>query len=121
MYMDQMKKKSVFLNCDLIDACENSSEGMIKILQIIHELAVPHVRNNPNKDVLWKVDFVGDVLTNERAFSAQEAMQNSPAEYESLLGVIYRPEGLHIEMNFLLVQYQSGVGVLFLIRVVSSK
>lgn len=108
MYMDQVKKKSVFLNCDLIDASENSSDGMIEILQRIHELAVPHVRDNPRdranpRDVLEKVVFGGDVLTNERAFSAQEAMQNIPSEYESLLGVIHRPEGLHREMNFLLV------------------
>ncbi|XP_048763890.2 uncharacterized protein LOC125671936 isoform X1 [Ostrea edulis] len=103
MYMDQMRKKSVFLNCDLVDASENSSQGMIEILQRVHQLAVPHVRENPEKNVLEKVVFGGDALTNERAFSAQEAMQNSPSEYESLLGVIHRPEGLHREMNFLLV------------------
>lgn len=103
LYMDQMRQKSVFLNCDLVDASENSSQGMIKILQRVHQLAVPHVKENLEKNVLEKVVFGGDVLTNERAFSAQEAMQNSPSEYESLLGVIHRPEGLHREMNFLLV------------------
>ncbi|XP_061170360.1 uncharacterized protein LOC133179678 [Saccostrea echinata] len=103
IYMNQVRKKSVFLNCDLIEASENSSQGMIEILQKVHQLAVPHVRDNPDKNVLEKVVFGGDVLTNERAFSAQEAMQNSPSEYESLLGVIHRPEGLHREMNFLLV------------------
>ena len=76
---------------------------MIEILQRFHELVVPHVRNISTNDVLERVVFGGDVLTNKRAFRAQEAMQNSPSEYESLLGVIHRPEGLHKEMNFLLV------------------
>ena len=102
-FMEKAKEKSVFLNCDLIDASENSSQGMIEILQKVHQLAVPHVRDNPDKTLLEKVVFGGDVLTNERAFTAQEAMQNSPSKFEQLCGVIHRPEGLHREMNFLLV------------------
>lgn len=72
---------------------------MISILQRIHHLAVPHVDNETPERIV----FGGDVLTNERAFSAQEAMQNVPSEFESLSGLIHRPEGLHREMNFLLV------------------
>lgn len=104
--LDQMRKKSAFLNCDLVEASENSSDGIIKILQRVHQLAVPHVRNIPGENVLEKVVFGGDVLTNETAFSAQEAMQDSPSEYESLLGIFHRPEGLHREMNFLLVYFK---------------
>lgn len=33
-------------------------------------------------------------------------MQNTPSEYESLLRIIHRPEGLHREMNFLLVYFK---------------
>lgn len=44
-----------------------------------------------------------NVLTNERALSAQQAMLNSKVDFEKLLGVIHRPEGLHRQMNFLLV------------------
>ena len=65
-FMEKAKEKSVFLNCDLIDASENSSQGMIEILQRVHQLAVPHVRDNPDKTLLEKVVFGGDVLTNER-------------------------------------------------------
>ena len=72
--------------------------GMITILQRIHNFAVPHVENEAARIV-----FGGDVLTNERAFSAQEAMQNAPSNFQSLRGLIHRPEGLHREMNFLLV------------------
>lgn len=44
-HMEQMKQKTLFLNCDLIDASENSSQGMIEILQKVHNIAVPHLRN----------------------------------------------------------------------------
>lgn len=45
----------------------------------------------------------GDVLTNERAYSAQLAMLNGQTDFERLAGVVHRPEGLHRMMNLLLV------------------
>ena len=99
-FMHITKQKSVIFNCDLIEASENSSQGMIHILQKVHELAVPHVDGKLEQ----KVVFGGDVLTNERAFSAQQAMQNNNTEYDCLLGTVHRPEGLHREFNFLLVK-----------------
>ncbi|KAH3697510.1 hypothetical protein DPMN_085012 [Dreissena polymorpha] len=99
-YTHITSKKSIVLNCDLIDASENSSQGMIKILQNVHDLAVPHSSDT----ILQKVVFGGDVLTNERAFAAQEAMQNCQSKFASLAGIIHRPEGLHTEFNFLQVQ-----------------
>lgn len=93
--MEQMKQKTLFLNCDLIDASEKSSIGMIEILQKVHNIAVPHLRNEKQKDVLEKVVFGGDVLIIERAFSAQEAMQNTADKCDGLGGIIHRPEGLH--------------------------
>lgn len=106
--MEQMKQKTLFLNCDLIDASENSSQGMIEILQKVHNIAVPHSRNEKQKDVLEKVVFGGDVLIIERAFSAQEAMQNT-ADFDGLGGIIHRPEGLHRLMNFTLVSCNTVV------------
>lgn len=106
MNLDQIRKKSAFLNCDLVETSENSSDGVIAILQRVNQLALPHFRNIPGKNVLEKVVYGGDVLTNERAFSPQETMQNSPSEYESLLGIIHKPKGLHREMNFLLVYFK---------------
>jgi hypothetical protein len=76
---------------------------MIEILQRVHQLDVPHVRDNPDKTLLEKVVFGGDVLTNECAFTAPEAMQNSPSRFEQLCGVIHLPEDLHREINYLLV------------------
>lgn len=99
-FMHLTKKKSLFMNSDLIDASENSSQGMITIMQKVHELAVPC---SSTGKVLEKVVFGGDVLTNERAFSAQEAMQNNATGFDTLQGIIHRPEGLHREFNFLSV------------------
>lgn len=64
---------------------------MITILQKVHHLAVPHIDSETHERIV----FGGDVLMNERAFSAQEAMQSVPSEFESLSGLIHRPEGLH--------------------------
>ena len=91
-------QKPVFINSDLIDESENSSDGMIRIMQRVHSLAVPYIDGNIEKVVLG-----GDVLTNERAMSAQLAMSNNESSFEKLLGVIHRPEGLHRQMNFLMV------------------
>lgn len=60
---------------------------MITLLQRIHHLAVPHIDSVTPERIV----FGGDVLTNERTFSAQEAMQNVPSEFESLSGLIHRP------------------------------
>lgn len=67
-----MKQKTLFLNCDLIDASENSSQGMIEILQKVHNIAVPHLRNEKQKDILEKVVFGGDGLTIEREHSLRK-------------------------------------------------
>lgn len=75
---------------------------MISILQHIHENYIPHTDDNP-PSVIRKIVFGGDVLTNERAYSAQLAMLNGQSDYFRLSGVVYRPEGLHRMMNFILV------------------
>ncbi|XP_056022462.1 uncharacterized protein LOC125673117 [Ostrea edulis] len=108
-YIEKTSQKSVFINCDLIDESENSSDGMIRILQRVHSLAVPHINENIEKVVLG-----GDVLTNERALSAQQAMRNNETCDEKLLGVIHRPEGLHRQMNFLMVTFHHW-NLLFLV------
>ncbi|KAH3878324.1 hypothetical protein DPMN_002212 [Dreissena polymorpha] len=62
-------------------------------------MTVPVVDGN----IIQRVVFGGDVLTNERAFSAQQAMQNNSTDRDRLFGMIHRPEGLHRQFNFLLV------------------
>jgi hypothetical protein len=104
-FTELTQEKSVILNCDLIDSSENSSEGMITILKKVHELAVPFAHDK----ILQRVVFGGDVLTNERAFSAQQAMQNNKKDFDCLFGVIHRPEGLHRQFNFLLVIQELAV------------
>lgn len=53
MNLDQIRKKSAFLNCDLVETSENSSDGMIAILQRVNQLALPHFRNIPGK-MFWE-------------------------------------------------------------------
>ena len=111
-FIELTKAKSLFLNCELIEASENSASGMISIMQRIHELSVPHARLT-DKKVYERVVFGGDVLTNERAFSAQQNMQLNRSDVDRLVGLIHRPEGLHREMNFLLVSLLCFVIFLF--------
>ncbi|XP_061187058.1 uncharacterized protein LOC133195217 [Saccostrea echinata] len=103
-FMDKTRKKSVILNCDLVEASENSSEGMITILQNVNKLVFQAVEKD--QKITDRVVFGGDVLTNERAFTAQEAMQNAKSDYDMLGGLVHRPEGFHREMNFLLGIFQ---------------
>ncbi|KAK3085431.1 hypothetical protein FSP39_003218 [Pinctada imbricata] len=100
-FISRTKEKSVILNCDLVEASENTSEGMITILQNVNKLVFQAV--GQNQKIKDRIVFGGDVLTNERAFAAQEAMQNAKSDYDMLDGLVHRPEGLHREMNFLLV------------------
>lgn len=101
-YMDEMCKKSQYRIIDLLDKSENKSEDMISILQHIHKHCVAHSEENPTK-VIEKIVFGGDVLTNERVYSAQYqlAMMNAECDFNGLDGVVHRPEGLHRMMNFL--------------------
>lgn len=87
---------------DILDKSENKSEDMISILQYIHETFIPHTEGD-NPVVLSRKVFGGDVLTNERAYSAQLAMLNGSTDFDQLAGVIHRPKGLHRMMNLLLV------------------
>ena len=75
---------------------------MIKILTELHDTFVPRTSGN-NPDVLDKIEFAGDVLTNERAFAAQCAMSNGTGTHEALSGMNYRPGGLHLLMNLCVV------------------
>lgn len=68
-FIEITKQKTVFFNADLIDASENSTEGMIHILQKIHNLVVPHCVVD-SKEICEPVVFGGDVLTNKRAFGS---------------------------------------------------
>ena len=101
-YICQTAKKSDYAILDLLDKSENKSDDMISILENIHENYIAH-SDDDNPLVIKKKVFGGDVLTNERAYTAQLAMMNSPTDYTKLKGVIHRPEGLHRMMNYLLV------------------
>jgi hypothetical protein len=75
-YMHLTKLKSNFLPAHLINENENTGDGMIRIMQELHNTFVPHtVPNDIMPTVVERIDFAGDVLTCERAFSAQMSMK----------------------------------------------
>ena len=95
-FITEMSRKSDFIFLDLLDKSENKADEMISILQHIHE---NYISQNGD-DVATKKVFGGDVLTNERAYTAQLAMQNADGDFAKLQGVVHQPEGLHRLMNF---------------------
>ena len=101
-YMTQTAKKSDYAILDLLDKSESKSEDMISILEHIHEHYIAHSEDE-SPLVIKKKRVWGDVLTNERAYTAQLAMINSPTDFTKLKGAVHRSEGLHRMMNYLLV------------------
>ena len=98
-YVEITKQPTEYHVVDLSSNNENTSDGMINIMKEVQSLFVPRDHNNP-PNVLDSTKFAGDVLTNERSLSAQESMMNHNAStYEKLMGLNYRPGGLHIMMN----------------------
>lgn len=101
-HLKELAESSNFVLLDMLDKSENKSEDMISILVHIHANCIAHT-DGDNPAVMKKKVFGGDVLTNERAYSAQLAMLNSDTDYDRLVGLIHYPEGLHRMMNLLLV------------------
>ncbi|XP_019628676.1 PREDICTED: uncharacterized protein LOC109473241 [Branchiostoma belcheri] len=93
------------MNVELIDAPENSAEGIITIIKRLNKLLVPQT-GGEDSTAVERIVLGGDVLTNERAFSGQAALMNADNEKDSCAGIIHRPEGLHRLMNFLMGIYQ---------------
>ncbi|XP_065925165.1 uncharacterized protein [Magallana gigas] len=104
-FMEETSKKSTHFILDLLDKNENLHDDIISILEHIHQKYIAHTLGE-KAEVLERKVFGGDVLTNERAYTAQLAMQNCETDYYKLGGLIHRPEGLHRMMNFLLFIYQ---------------
>jgi hypothetical protein len=102
-YIRETSRAGSIINSDLIDASENSSEGMIRINNKVHKDFVP---KNIDGEVAEKIVFGGDVLTNERAFTAQQHVINGKTSFSRTAGIIHRPEGLHRQMNLVLVTQQ---------------
>ncbi|XP_062577634.1 uncharacterized protein LOC134239465 [Saccostrea cucullata] len=104
-FIEQTSKRSTYFILDLMDKNENLHDDMISILEHIHQKYIAHT-SGENAEVIERKVFGGDVLTNERAYTAQLAMLNCETNYHKLGGIIHRPEGLHRMMNFLLFIYQ---------------
>ena len=94
-FIDKTSQKSDYKVIDLMDANENKSDGIIEIMKNLHETYVPR----RDGEILATTELAGDVLTNERAFSAQINMMNGDNSFQRLAGFNHRPGGLHLLMN----------------------
>ncbi|KAK3108923.1 hypothetical protein FSP39_018735 [Pinctada imbricata] len=104
-HIDASCRKSDYAIIDLLNKSENKSEEMIEILEYVHDKCIGKSDEETQLHLKMRV-FGGDVLTNERAYSAQLALHNGTSELDRLQCVIHRPEGLHRIMNHLLFIYQ---------------
>ncbi|KAK3086018.1 hypothetical protein FSP39_012234 [Pinctada imbricata] len=104
-HIDASCRKSDYAIIDLLNKSENKSEEMIEILEYVHDKCIGKSDEETQAHLKMRV-FGGDVLTNERAYSAQLALHNGTSELDRLQCVIHRPEGLHRIMNHLLFIYQ---------------
>ena len=98
-HVAEMSRKSTYDILDLLDKSENKMDDMIEILQYLHRF-IPSLPLQSDINVLERLVFVGDQLTNERVYSAQMTMINAQNKSQRLHGIIHRPEGLHLCMNF---------------------
>lgn len=96
-HSEEAARKTDIKILGLMDKNENTD--MIEILQYLHHKYIPHVKQN----VATPIVFGGDVLTNERAYSAQLNMMTEKTCGAQLGGIVHRPEGLHRVMNLTLV------------------
>lgn len=112
-FIELTKTKSVFLNCELIEASENSVSGMISNMQRIHKLSVPHARHTDKrvnwKGCLWwkctekrKGVYSTAEHSSEQVWCWQTCRPNSPSE------------DLHREMSFLIVSWRYVYFAMFL-------
>lgn len=83
-FMGKTRQQYVTLNCDLVNAKENLSEGMITIFQNKKKIGL--LSRWEDQKITDRVVFSVEVFNNERAFAAQEAMQNAWADMICLGG-----------------------------------
>ncbi len=98
-YVSEMSQKSDYCILDLLDKNESKSDDIIEILEYIHKF-IAQAPTSESRTVLERLVFGGDVLTNERSYQGQLDLANGTSETERKMGVLLRPEGLHLCMNF---------------------
>ncbi|XP_071796288.1 uncharacterized protein [Asterias amurensis] len=95
-HMSEARQKSEVVNLGVIMENENTSEGILKTMQYMHQYVPGHAT-----DKLTRVISAGDLLSCERESSCQEQQQNSDSpssRFEGLMPVI---ADFHTYANFL--------------------
>lgn len=84
----------------LIFKNENSNDDMIEILTELHEKYLPLLKTtddsgNEQVEILQKLFFGGDQLTEERARNARQGRADGDSDFERLEGFIPKVEDWH--------------------------
>lgn len=95
-YTNEMSKKSEAVNLGLVFEDENTSEGMIKILEYLHK----YVRLDDAEQTV----FGGDLLTCERAFNVQRLRRTASTPLLRLDKILPTAESWHTKMALMMVR-----------------
>ena len=95
-YSGLFQQKGEAVNLGIIFENENSSDGMLHILEFLHK----YVRNFDERVV-----FGGDQLTEERAAGVQRLRQNGVTPPARLSGLLPTAESWHSQNNKKVIQY----------------
>ncbi|CAH3165645.1 unnamed protein product, partial [Porites lobata] len=99
-YSNVTKQKSEQAPLGLLFKNENTNDDMIDILTELHQRYLPVMKTtdgsgNVEIEVLQKVFFGGDQLTEERARNARQGRADGDTEFERLEGLIPKVEDWH--------------------------
>lgn len=103
------QKKGECINLGLVFENENTTEGMVHILESLHKYV---------KDFDERVVFGGDQLTEERAAGVQRLRQNGATPQARLAGLLPTAESWHAKMALLFVSASVINYLIFLKEVV---
>jgi hypothetical protein len=97
-----MSKKSSVVNLGLVFANEACSEGMVDILEFMHQ----YIHKGKAKE---QVVFGGDQLTCERAVGVQRLRKTSIEKEQRLADVLPTAEDWHTKMTLLIVSAEKHI------------
>jgi hypothetical protein len=90
-HVEEMSHRHPYHIIDLLDKNESVNNDMIDISQEIH-MFIPTIHHPEGRDVIERLVFGGDVLTNERAYGSELDVLNATRESERLLGLMISAE-----------------------------
>ena len=97
-FLDLTKQKTEVYGLGVIDCNESTSDGIIDIMEYLHQYVPGH-----NKEGPVKILSGGDLLTAEREFNAQQDLRDFDKFSDRLHGLVPNIEDMHTYANFMCV------------------